>query len=367
MLGNPARSPAPDLACWSAGAGDTTIASIIGTGSGNLIKDGAGTLTLNGVNTFAGGVVISEGILRAGSDLALGAVSNSVTVGSGGTLDINGRTLQGYTQHIFITGAGAASAPTLGALGNGPGGTQNLNAIRDIELTGDATVGGDGGRWDIGRIDFNADPAVTVDHITGNGFVLTKVGASYLGLLTGASNLAGFIANGGIVAPHENTSFGDGPVIVNAGTVKPWGGPTFANDFTLAGGALTEQDGFTDTYNGPLIAADATTSTLMPVNGNILLNGNISGTGALVKSGAFSVFLNGDNGAFAGSYQNDVSNTFFGVAAGGSANAAFVVNGGNLAGRTAGSYTVDLGSLAGTRWQCRQRYGRQRGDFQHRR
>ncbi|HZJ16511.1 MAG TPA: autotransporter-associated beta strand repeat-containing protein, partial [Chthoniobacteraceae bacterium] len=79
MLSNPGTITGTGFGLLVGGAGDTTIASIIGTGSGNLIKDGAGTLTLNGVNTFAGGVVISEGILRAGSDLALGAVSNSVT------------------------------------------------------------------------------------------------------------------------------------------------------------------------------------------------------------------------------------------------------------------------------------------------
>lgn len=347
-LSNTGTITGPNFGIFLGGAGETVINSIIGTGSGNIIKDGTGRVTLNGANTFTGGVLVNEGTLVAGNNLALGGLNGAITVASGASLDLNGRTLQGYTQHILIGGTGNPATPTLGALGNGVGGLENQNAIRDIELTGDTSIGGDGARWDIGRIDFNTNPAITVDHITGNGFALTKVGSGYLGLLTGAANVSSFTINGGTVAPHENTAFGGGPVTVNNGSiVQPWGpNITFANDFTINSGTL-QNDGHENNYLGTITVAGPTTFNPR-LGGNMNFNGSILGAGAITKIGPLSVFLNGDNSGFTGTYQNDVSNTFFGAANAGSSSAKFVLNGGSLAARTAGTYTVALGSLAGT-------------------
>ena len=256
-----------------------------------VVKNGPGTQVLTGNNiSYTGGTTINAGILRTGSDTALGATSGSVTVNSGGSLDLNGRTLDGYTQNISIAGAGAVAS--LGALGN-TSATSSYNAIRGITLTADASVGGDGARWDIGRLDFNADPNITVDHITGNGFVLTKVGSSHLALLTGAANLGGFVINGGTIAPHENTSFGAGPVTLNSGIIQPWAGLNLANAFTLNGGTIQTVEGFNDNYNGP-ITVNAPT-TLNAVNGVLTFNGNISGAGDFSKTGGEYLVLAGNN------------------------------------------------------------------------
>ena len=72
---------------------DGTIASAI-SGSGNLTKNTAGTLTLSGANTFTGKTTVSGGILKMGNSLAL-QNSTYVTTGSNGTtvgLDVNGYT-----------------------------------------------------------------------------------------------------------------------------------------------------------------------------------------------------------------------------------------------------------------------------------
>lgn len=73
------------------GDGNTTINGAITTGSGTLTKDGAGTLTLGGANTYTGATTISAGTLRLGPS---GSISdnNAVTVASGATFDVNGRT-----------------------------------------------------------------------------------------------------------------------------------------------------------------------------------------------------------------------------------------------------------------------------------
>lgn len=167
-----------------------------------------------------------------------------------------------------------------------------MNAIRGITLTGDASIGDNGGRWDIGRLDFVADPNVTTNHIDGGGFILTKVGSGYLGLLTGATNLAGFVINGGTVAPHENTALGAGPVTLNTGILQPWGGLNLANAFTLNGGTV-QTDGFSDNYNGPVTLGGPT--TFNPTNGAITINGAVSGSGSLTKTGGNWLVLTGNN------------------------------------------------------------------------
>lgn len=324
-------------------AANLTLAGAI-SGGGSLAKTGNGTLTLSGTNAFTGGLNVTGGTLVAGSDTALGGTGNITSVAAGATLDFNARTLQGYTNNIQIAGAG--TNPSLGALGNSSL-TANLNAIRGITLSADASIGGDGGRWDIGRLDFNANPAITVDHITGNGFTLTKVGASYLGLLTGAANLGGFIIAGGTVAPHENTSFGAGPVTMKPGTtLQPWGGTTIANALNLEGGTI-QTDGFTETFTGS-VNVTGPMSIIARASGNVVFNGAVTGNGSFTKTGPFSFLIGGDNSAFTGTLTNNESNTFFTAANASSGSAAYVQNAGILANSVAGVVTQNLGSLAGT-------------------
>jgi autotransporter-associated beta strand protein len=70
--------------------GGTTFSGVI-AGSGNIIKDGGGTFTLTGANTYSGNTTVNAGTLvLAGS----GSLANSaiVHVGTGATLDVSGIT-----------------------------------------------------------------------------------------------------------------------------------------------------------------------------------------------------------------------------------------------------------------------------------
>ena len=73
-----------------AGAGNTTISGAIGgIKTIDLVKSGAGTLTLSGNNTFTGGVTINAGLIILGNPGALNSTSpNAVTFGSGSTGDL---------------------------------------------------------------------------------------------------------------------------------------------------------------------------------------------------------------------------------------------------------------------------------------
>ena len=262
------------------------------TGPFSLTKVGNGTLALNSANTFVGGLIVNGGIVKPGAAGALGPNGSAVTVNTGTSLDINAQNLEPY--NISISGAGAD--PSLGALGNSSAGNAGLREIANLSLHGDASIGGNGGRWDIARADFTPDPNDTTPHIFGNGHVLTKVGTSYLGILGGAQNLSGFVINAGIVAPHDNTSLGNGPVTVNINaTVQPWAGLTITNPVTLNGGTL-QTDGFTDNYTGG-IAIGASGGNFNPGNGDIVVNSIITGGGPINKTGGSTLWLTAANTA----------------------------------------------------------------------
>lgn len=58
------------------------------SGTGGLVKNGTGTFTLFGVNTYAGATVVNSGTLRIGATFAVPSTS-AVTVAAGGTFDLN--------------------------------------------------------------------------------------------------------------------------------------------------------------------------------------------------------------------------------------------------------------------------------------
>ncbi|GAB1580692.1 autotransporter outer membrane beta-barrel domain-containing protein [Phyllobacterium phragmitis] len=54
------------------------------SGSGGIIKEDAGTLTLTGINTYTGGTIIKEGLVNISSDSNLGDIKSDVTLDGGG-------------------------------------------------------------------------------------------------------------------------------------------------------------------------------------------------------------------------------------------------------------------------------------------
>ena len=86
------------------GAGNTTISSIIGTGAGMFTKDGSGTVTLSGANTYTGDTVVNDGTVSLAGSLA------------GSTVKVMGGTFRG-------SGSIGGLASTSGTVrpGNSPG------------------------------------------------------------------------------------------------------------------------------------------------------------------------------------------------------------------------------------------------------
>ncbi len=115
------------------GSDNVTFDDVI-SGSGGLVKDGAGELTLTGNNTYTGPTSVTAGLLRINGALA----STAVTVAAGATLGGTG-SLAGSV----LIGAGGTMAPgaspgtlTVGSL------TLDPTSTLDYELATPGVVGG---------------------------------------------------------------------------------------------------------------------------------------------------------------------------------------------------------------------------------
>ena len=121
------------------------MANVIG-GSGTLTKMGTAVLTLSSSNAYTGATTISAGKIIMGNAYALGPGSNTstVTVNSGGTLDINSTNAGINSQNLNVTGTGYDGNGVL--VSNGL--SDIYSSVLGKNLTGPTTFGGSV-RWDI--------------------------------------------------------------------------------------------------------------------------------------------------------------------------------------------------------------------------
>ncbi|WP_068882091.1 autotransporter-associated beta strand repeat-containing protein [Paramesorhizobium deserti] len=223
------------------------------TGSGGLVMDGAGQLTLSGNNLFSGGLTVKAGTVKAGSATAFGAATSLLTV-DGGVADLNGNSMS------FAGLAGTGGEVKTGG------------ATLTLKPSGETSYAG---------------------RITGSGG-LTLNGAGKQ-VLTGASTYAGATnVNKGTL--QVNGSITSATTVTGADSVLAGSGSTGAVS-VVSGGTLLSYDDDADgrnrlTINGKLTVDAASflqydyghTPALDPdvlmvkVNGDVDLNGTVNVT-----------------------------------------------------------------------------------------
>jgi len=306
----------------------------------------------------------------------------------------------------LFTSANLANAIQVVGTGNG----ENRGAIRlsggnlsgPITLLGNTTIGTEGGTIS-GPISSGVSGAQTLTLGTGSsggsptfsgaisdgaGTLALRVSPAAGGqiILSGVNSYSGgtTIASGRVHAANAS-SFGTAGVTVsgNGQAFLTASGATYANDFTISGNGWSEVAGqlgairfANNTVSGSVtLAGNARLGAygahgyvtgavsvgtydlnLYTQNGNLYLNGPVTGSGTITKTGNYSAMFGGDNSGFTGTVNHNSSNMFFNSFSGGSAAAAWVINGGNILGTGSGAVgtgTVQLGSLAGTSGQIR--------------
>ncbi|MGP0172268.1 Ig-like domain-containing protein [Pseudomonas sp. NCHU5208] len=287
--------------------GDNTSTSVLGviSGSGSLIKQGNGTLTLAGSNTYSGTTTVSAGTLSiagdgnlgtggltlAGSTLAItGAttIDNAIALTGNSTIDSSdAATLSGAISGAYAltkTGAGTLSlaasnsygatfvnAGTLsvssdGNLGSGP---VNLAAGTTLALTGATTV--DNAIVLGGNATVTAAANATLSGVVSGAYTLTKAGASTL-TLSGTNTYGATTVSAGTLSVASDANLGSGTLTLAAGsTLAVTGASTIDNAIALSGNATVNT------------GADTT------------LSGVISGSNNLTKAGAATLTLSGSN------------------------------------------------------------------------
>ncbi len=276
-------------------AGSYTLPNAI-TGAGSISHTGPGTLTLNGINTFGGGATISNGVVVAGTNNALGDVNGLVTL-NGGTLRAGNAGLS-FGHQFFIDGTAStidtqAFTMTLtGAAGNSLIGSGTVTKTG----TGTLVLGGVGlndGTVAIQQGTVRAAAANALGQATnynvGSAGILDVNGFGQdIQSLTGSGNVTNNNATGAILRVGVNNTVDTTPM-------------TFAGSITNGAGAIgLTVDGtrpliLTGTNNYSLGTLVCDCSTLQLGDGGT--TGSITGDVAL---GGILVFNRSDEYIFSG-------------------------------------------------------------------
>ena len=240
--------------------GSSTIFSGVmqnGTGVFSFAKQGGGTLTLSGSNTFTGGVFIAAGILSV-SSLADGGVASGIGAGSTGatSLTLSGGTLQ-YT-------GGGTSTNRLFSAGTS-GGTIDASGSGALNFTGTGGMG------------FNSQTGARTLTLTGTN--------------TGANTLAAIVGDNG--GATSLTKSGVGSWVLT-------GANTYSGATTISAGILQTNSG-AGLGSSSVSLAFGSNIVLNAGSGGYVFNNTIAGNGTITKSGAGFVTLQSSNFSFSGS------------------------------------------------------------------
>ena len=385
-----------------------TVSGIL-SGTGNVLKLGAGTLNLAAANTYTGATTVASGLLTFSGSGAIGPTSSITLVGgtflldnstvnntsrlpsgvpvtlNGGEMSLTGNTLgttqpigtlslrQGYST-ITVNPNGALAAWSTGTFTRGAGaialvrglalGSGSTGAVGQIVFSGAPTLSNSGSGTSVGILPYfvgdNSPTGNGTDLVTYNSYGVTLVSSSqYSSSVAAGSNVkltsspAAVSANTSILALVLANSGTSTQLAINPGTTL-----TLVNGALLStgnvgnsisGGTLTFGSNSATSYEGIVhTASDLTIASAVTDNG--------SNPVSLTKSGPGTLYLTGGNTYSGGSYVvggavdvqgggSLISNGAITVSGGGSG-PTFNVNGGWVFSGNSGN-AFYLGNIAG--------------------
>ena len=353
--------------------------------SGTLIKVGSGTLTLQGNNSFTGGLTIKNGTVES--------KTTQTTLGSG-TVTMGGTSSTGVT---FITGQNNSNrfvinAPNsgnivIGTNGGGSGFTLSGGITLNTDLTLQtfdnvisgstmASVGITGGVTGTGNL-LLKNLGVAANTITISGASVNHTGSLTLqGTATGNTNIGAVIgANVTGITQSSTTStlvlsgsnaYG-GATTISAGTLRLGAAnviPDGSGKGNVAVAGTLDLNGFSEIING-LSGAGTIDNTAVSTSGTLTVSANSDFTGtlknsgaslALLKTGESDLVLSGSN-TYSGGTTINAGRIFISNAAAFTPNGAMQINNGgtlNLNANGAPTYSQSITLASGGRLAMRK-------------
>jgi autotransporter-associated beta strand protein len=265
-------------------------------GSGTVTKDGPGSLTLNGANTYGSVTMVKGGTLVLGNNSALGSAIGGTLVTNGGTLNLNA--FSPSSEQVSIAGSGVGGSGAL--VNNGA----SASTIGTFTLTGDATVGGSA---NIATTDFTTVTNMLTKTGAGTLAVNWSSGAAFRSVGVLSVN-QGSVSNAAAEFQVTGTNALGQALILNGGTALTGNKFTLNNTngvtVKLAGtgttGATIPAMQFNTAAAGTLETFDVDDIATAPFD--LTINGPVSqltGNASLTKTGLGTLLLGGTN-TFAG-------------------------------------------------------------------
>ncbi len=339
----------------TAGTGEFAGAIVNGSGTTSLFKDGTGTWTLSGINSYTGGSVITQGTVNFANANALGS-SGTVRV-SGGTLQWGSGVTTDLSSRLTLTAGSVATFDTNGndvSFGSAVVSTLSADTI-PVQSGGLIKAG-------VGKLTLSADATYT-------GATAINVGTLQIGAggTTGSISTTSGITNNSILSINRSNALTLGVAIDGSGAVNQIGAGTTtltaANSYsglttisagTLALGAAGTIDSSSGVYldHGGTFDVSAKTGSYSVTN----LTGSGNVTGKLTVSTQLAIGNSPGTVDFSSDLTLGVGSTYLFELIGGTTGAGSA-DLGNVAGNLSlGSATLDLAQYGAGTYTANDRF-----------
>jgi len=280
------------------------------SGGGNLVKTGAGTVTLAGNNTFSG-LTLNGGTVQVSSDANLGAASGQITFSSDSSLQANGTV--SVSRQINLTGGTATF--------RGTATNQSFTTIEKVTGSGNIRAQGVGSQnftLSLGSTSNDFTGSITIDANNNGGGTIVEVKVASLADASGSGNIRFGATNTVSNFTQQFTYTGASDLTLNNRRIEFSSVNGGSNSVITSSGAgainintdllisglnsdrrltLSAPTGVTSTFSGKIVDAAGGSTPALPITksgaGTWVLSGANTYTGATSITGGTLIARNG--------------------------------------------------------------------------